>query len=205
MYKKYYGLTIILGFLFFYAINPTFSQSIELQKGNRTKSIEVGKYVNIQYAKKDNDIVDGCCTHKVNVTGYLVDVSDGKIMMEVDKYIEYKTEDDFILETSVEYKIENKEIEIEMSKIFRIKKFRNEKAYKRNTSGAIIGGLGVFTGSLTIIHALFINGNKESFRRLGLIGLVEIGVGIVSLCLFAKPSFDLKEASESPWRIINLD
>lgn len=192
-------LFILMNILFW--VNPTYSQSIELVRGNKSKSIEVGRSISLKYKKDNNEPKCDYCLHK-NITGTLTGITNEYITVEVKELRDIKSEDDFELVTIVSYKENLKELEVPISEIFYIKSSKSEKAEKNNGLGLGIGGISFFTGLYTLVTGIFILDNKSQ-NRLFAIGLGEIGAGIISIIFSYKRGFNLKSDAVNPWKIVN--
>ena len=184
--------------------SPLFSQSLELVKGNKSRSIKTGSYLLVSFSEDHQNDDEECdyCLH-TDVTGTLVEVTASAIVLDVHEFTEYKKEEDFDLRTNVHYEEGVKQLEISLAEIFYIEVNKSEKASNRRESIAIIGGIGFFMGVINILIGIILSGEGED-RTFLFVGFIEFCLGLLLLPFGYQRKYKLHKNIDDPWSILGI-
>ncbi len=190
--------------LFLLLAGPSFSQTLDLVKANKTRSIKPGSYLLVSFSEEHQNKDEECnyCLH-TDVTGTLSKVSDSTIILDVHEFTEYKKEDDFDLQTRVHYEEGIKQLEVPLSEIFYIEVNKSEKSSNRRDSMAIIAGIGFFMGVINMLIGIVLSGEGKGKNFL-LAGFIEFGLGLLIIPFGYQRKYKMHNNIDDPWKILGL-
>lgn len=183
-------LTIILASLFPLVLS---SQDIVLGYEGRTKTIDVGKYIELELIP---EIQADCCCNLKTVYGQLVGVSDVGVILNVVESIDIQTEDDRNYRNRYKYDVLNPTQEtFRKDHILSITKMPKPKSKKASATWSGIGALVFVGGAITSANSLFVN--SESREDIALLGLAEIGAGtLIMIAANSRKRFVISRKSQ---------
>lgn len=190
----------IFTLIFLFSINViSLAQYLKISDSTKVKLLNTKSVFEAVISESKKIKGKNCCDYQV-FKGNIISVNNDSINMKLTEVNIKKHIDITQFDYELLFPVSSNEKKLAIKDIYYINYFKSEKSFKRRTNFGVIGGLLLFTGTVTALNNFFVK-DKPNKRALLLSGGIQIGTGIIFLSTSGSKRYYLKHKQKN-WHFV---
>jgi hypothetical protein len=177
----------------------SFGQVIKISDGTKVKSINSNSFLEAIIAERGKINGKNCCDYEV-FKGTIKSANKDSLTLKLTEINVKKHIDNTLFKYELLFPRSATEKTLAIKDILYIDKYKSEKSSRRDKITRGIGGLLLFTGSVTALNNFFVK-EKSNKKALLISGGIQFGAGITLLALKGPKRYYLKHNIET-WHFV---
>ena len=176
-----------------------YSQGLKISNGTKVKTFSANSVFEAVISEKGYINKNNCCDYQ-NLTGIINFISKDSINLKLNEITALKKIDNVTTNYRLLFKEYSNESTIAIDDIYYFQNYKSLKNKKSNRILKAIGGIMLFTGTVTALNNFLVQ-EKTNKNRLLISGGVQFGVGIALIKIASSKKYYLNHSSET-WHFV---